>query len=186
MKSTKDPKKDKMNMFFDKKNNRISTSGFTLIEFLIYSVIVSMLVGFLVFMSVEIIRGNAYLETVDEVNNNVRFSMHKITYHIRKADDFEIPNSSKLELTIGEETVSFSLGGDKNDVLKIQRNGGDAEEITDSEKIAVTNLSFTDLSYEDTPGTIRIVLSLERRNPLGSTEYDFQTTSYTTENLTTY
>ncbi len=155
-----------------------------MIEFLIYSVIVAMFIGILVFMSIEIIHGSAYLDTVDEVNKNVRFSMHKITYHIREADDFLIPSSDNLELTIGEETIAFFLGGEDNDVLKMQRNAGEEIALTDSEKIAVTNLSFTDVSYEDTPGTIRIELSLERRNPLGRTQYDFQTTSYTTENLT--
>ncbi len=35
MKSTKNPKKDKMNVFFDKKNNRISTTGLTIIELLV-------------------------------------------------------------------------------------------------------------------------------------------------------
>ncbi len=171
------------------KNQKITVNGqpqggFTLIEFLIYSIIVAMFIGILTFMSIEIMTGNAYLDTVNEVNNNTRFSMHKITYHIREADTFSIPTSSRLELTIGEETVAFFLGGENNDVLKIQRDAAEAESITDSKKIAVTNLSFTDVSYEDTPGTIRIKLSLERQNPLGRTAYNFQTTSYTTENLT--
>ncbi len=43
MKSTKNPKKDKTNMFFDKKNNRISTTGFSLIELMVVLVIMVVL-----------------------------------------------------------------------------------------------------------------------------------------------
>ncbi len=40
MKSKKNPKRDKTNMFFDKKNNRISTTGFTLIEIMVVVAII--------------------------------------------------------------------------------------------------------------------------------------------------
>ncbi len=40
MKSAKKPKRDKINMFFDEKNNRISTTGFTLIEIMVVVVII--------------------------------------------------------------------------------------------------------------------------------------------------
>lgn len=162
-------------------------SGFTLIEFLIYSVIVAMFVGLLIFMSINIIQGNAYLNTVNEVNNNMRFSLNKITYYIRQAENFSIPDSSTLELTLKDtSSVTFQLGGVENDILQIQKNLGDPESLIDSEIIKVTNLTFTDVSYPETPGTIRIELSLKRKNPLNRSIYDFNTTSQTTENPRTY
>jgi len=161
-------------------------SGFTLIEFLIYSVIVAMFIGLLVLMSVNIIQGNANLNTINEVNNNMRFSLNKMTYYIRETESFSIPNSETLELTLKDTNlIIFQLGGENNDILQIQK-GEEIETLIDSEIIKVTNLAFTDVSYPETPGTIRIELSLKRKNPLNRSQYDFNTTSQITENLRIY
>ncbi len=162
-------------------------SGFTLVEFLIYSVIVAMFIGLLVLMSVNIIQGNANLNTINEVNNNMRFSLNKMTYYIRETESFLIsPDNETLELTLKDtSSVIFKLGGVENDILQIQK-GEEIEALIDSEIIKVTSLIFTDVSYPDTPGTIRIELSLKRKNPLNRSQYDFNTTSQTTENLRTY
>ncbi len=161
--------------------------GLTLIEFLVYSVIVSMFVGALVFMSINIIQGNAHTATVNDVSNNMKFALGRITYHIRQADGFNIPNDETLELIIeNEDNITFFLNGESDDILKIQRGENDPEALIDYNIIEVVNLTFKDVSYEEAPGTIKIELTLKRKNPLERSIYHFQTTSHITETLTSY
>ncbi len=161
-----------------KKNKK--NKGFTLIEFLIYSIIVTMFIGALIMTSVNLIQGNAYLNTINEVNNNMRFSLNKITYYIREAKNFSITGDSLLLTLNNNEVVLIFV---EDDILKIQKNEEDPLFLIDVERIRVNNLSFTHISYPDAPKTIRIELSLKYYNPYNISIYNFETTSVITENL---
>jgi len=40
-----------------------------------------------------------------------------------------------------------------------------------TDRVEVTNLKFTNLSYENTPGTVKIEMTVEHLNPAGRSEY---------------
>ncbi len=164
------------------KHKNKKNKGFTLIEFLIYSIIVTMFIGALILTSVNLIQGSAYLKTINEVNNNMRFSLNKITYYIHQANNFSITGDSLLLTLNNNDNVVIFI---EEDILKIQKNEEDPLPLIDMEKIRVSSLSFTNISYPDSPKTIRIELSLKYYNPHNNPIYNFETTSITTENLRT-
>jgi hypothetical protein len=64
----------------------------------------------------------------------------------------------------------------------VRRKDDVASSIT-SETVIVSDLVFTNLSYTDTPGTVKIVITIEYSNLSERTEYDFEKIFYTTENI---
>jgi len=150
--------------------------GFTLIELIIYSAIICVfLVGASTF-AWQIIQGNIKLGAYREVEQNANFAVEKIAFAIR--------NSSKI--------VQPERPGDETDYLFLRMpdpaktltkfevsdgkitmsEGEDGPYPLTTDLVEVTNLKFTNLSYEDTPGTIRIKMTVEHVNPAGRNEYE--------------
>ncbi len=172
-----------------KKTEKQKNKGFTLIEFLIYSAIIAMFIGSLVLISTEIFKGNAHLATTQEVNSNMRFSFNRITHYIRRAESFDIIDGNStlvLSLKDSEDSITFTLGGEEDNVLKIQENEEPPRSLINEDIIKATDLTFVDMSHSEGPPTIRTELTLKRKNPLNRPIYDFELTSFITENLRTY
>lgn len=166
---------------------KISGGGFTLIEFLIYSVIVAFLVGVLVLMGTNILENRASIAVTEEVNHNGKMAMEGIAYHIRKAESINSPiqgaesNSLELEMDVSEEDPTvFEV--DVGSRLTVKRGTAEAVSLT-TEKVEVSFLSFTNVSYDDTPGTVRVKMTVKYINPAERSEYEFERTFYTTENI---
>jgi type II secretory pathway pseudopilin PulG len=161
--------------------------GFTLIEFLIYSVIVSFIVGSLVLTGVNIMQARARINITEEVNHNARAILNMITNHIRQAEGVIYPapgdsgNYLSLEMPISDFSPTI-FEVDENGTLMVRRKDDVASSIT-SETVIVSDLVFTNLSYTDTPGTVKIVITIEYSNLSERTEYDFEKIFYTTENI---
>jgi len=160
--------------------------GFTLIEFLVYSVLVTILVGSLVLIGVNILQGRARMVGMEEVNHNGKMAIERIAYHIRKAESINFPPnwsegvSLSLEMKdpLKNPTV-FEVG--VNDVLTI-KEGPSAPVAITTEEVDVFLLKFTNVSI-DTPGAVRVELTLEYSSPRGVHGEDFRRTFYTTENI---
>ncbi len=162
-------------------------AGFTLIEFLIYSVIVTLLVGALVLIGSNILQGRVRVAVAEEVNHNGKIAMEKITYHIRKADSINSPIIGSSESTLSlnmsvstENPTVFEVDIDNR--LTVKRGVEDAAVLT-SGKVKVSSLNFTNVSYDDTSGTVKIEMTIKYNAPVGREEYDFERIFYTTENL---
>jgi hypothetical protein len=165
---------------------RKKNTGFTLIEFLIYSIIVTIIVGSLVLMSINVLAARGRMVAAEEVSHNARFALGKIMYEIRQAEQITSPapgaTDSSLSLIAADgDTLVFSLE-EVEDVLEMTIGGGTPFSLT-SESIAVSSLTFANISYTDTSGTVRIEMTLEYINPLERTEWEFQRTFYATENI---
>ena len=161
--------------------------GFTLIEFLIYSVIVSFIIGALVLNGVNIMQAKAKIDIMEEVNYSGRTALNIITNYIRQAEEviYPTPGNSGNYLSLGVSIFDFSptiFEVDGNGILTIKRKEEVAAQVT-AENINITNLTFTNLSYTDSPGIIKIEMKIEYLNPLGRKEYDFEKTFYTAENI---
>jgi Tfp pilus assembly protein PilW len=161
--------------------------GFTLIEFLIYSVIVSFIIGALVLTGVNIMQAKVRIDITEEVNHNGRTVLNMITNHIREAEGIIYPTSGNsgsylsLEMPVSDFSPTiFEVNA--NGALTIKRKDEEASSIT-SETVTVSNLTFTNLSYTDAPGTVKIETTIEYSNLSERSDYDFEKTFYTTENI---
>jgi prepilin-type N-terminal cleavage/methylation domain-containing protein len=148
--------------------------GFTLIEFLIYIAIVSL---FLVLVSGffwNIVFGNIKESSYQEVQQNGRFALTKIIQETKKSTGINSPlpgfSSDTLSLTIAAANLNPTVFKLTNGKLTITKGNGGTYELT-SDQVKVSNLQFTNLSYPNTPGTVRIEMTIEYLNPSGRMEY---------------
>ena len=161
--------------------------GFTLIEFLLYSVIVAFVVGSLVLSGINILQGRAQVGALEEVNHNGKLAMEKITASIREAESINHPSlgsgaeylSLKMPIEIDNPTI-FEV--DVNKALTIKRGVEVPVPIT-SERVNVSSLTFTNVSYSATGGAVRIRMEIKYSNPTGRDVYEIERTFYTTENI---
>lgn len=161
--------------------------GFTLVEFLIYSVLITMIVGLLVLMSTNILGARGRVIAMEAISYDARFVLGRITYEIRRAEQIISPLSgssgSFLELTGSDgDSLVFRLDEQEEKVLQMIIGEGNPISLT-SESIIVKDLQFSNVSYQNSPGAVRITMTLEFDNPLERPEWNFQRTFYTTENL---
>jgi len=156
-------------------------SGFTLIEIIIYGALVTMIIGALVLTSVNILGARARITAMEEVSHNARFALERIMSEIRGSQAIETVSGSQLKITnIDGDPVEFNL---TEGVIKMSRGEGATRFSLTGSSVNVSSLQFSDVSYEDTSGAIRIEMTVEFANPLGRPEWDFQRTFYATENL---
>ena len=65
--------------------------AFTLIEFVIYGALVTIIVGALVLTSVNVLTGRAKITAIEEVNHNARFALERVMHEIRRAEAITLP-----------------------------------------------------------------------------------------------
>jgi prepilin-type N-terminal cleavage/methylation domain-containing protein len=149
--------------------------GFTLIEFLIYISILASILVLMVGFFWNIIFGNIKETSYQEVQQNGRFALTKMFQEIRKATKINAPSPGSsanfLSLAMTDPDLNPTVFRLKDGKLTISQGGNPAIELT-TDRVIVANLLFTNLSYEDTPGTIRIEIEISYLNPSGRSEYE--------------
>lgn len=148
--------------------------GFTLIEFIIYIAIVAVILLVSFNFAWEIIYGNVKSQAIREVQQNARFSIEKITRTIEEALVIQSPTPGNSANFLSLETPYPSLNPTVFDVsdnkLRITQGQRGTYELT-NERVKVANLQFTNLSYADTPGTVRVEMMINHVNPNNRSEY---------------
>ncbi len=157
------------------------SDGFTLIEFLIYSVIVAFMMGALVLSSANIMTARTKVNIVQEVNHNGKMAMNSIINTIREAESIIEAGEGYLILENRLPTNSPIIFEIEDDVLVMTEGSQDPVLIT-SETVRVVGLEFTDLSFSE-GGTVKIVLTIEYNNISQREEYDFESIFYASENI---
>jgi len=163
-----------------------SGGGFTLIEFLIYIGIVATILiltsGFLW----NIIFGNIKETSYQEVQQNGRFALTKIAQEIKKATGINIPSPGSstdlLSLAMADLSSNPTIFDLVDGKLQITQGTEGPYELT-TDQVIVSNLLFTNLSYPNTPGTVRIEMTIEHLNPSGRMEYQASIDLKTTVSL---
>jgi len=158
--------------------------GFTLIEFLIYIAIVGTVLLVTGAIGFNVLFGKAKLMAIEEVSQNARFTMERIAMSVRNAETIQSPvpgaSDSVLALKMADKTknpTSFRLSDGS-----FKESPGAFVNLTSSETM-VTALQFSNISYPNTPGTIRIQMTLQYTNPLNRPEYRFSKIFYTTATI---
>jgi len=164
-------------------NLKPNNKSFTLVEFIIYIAILATILVVLSGFLWLIVFGNIKETAYQEVQQNGRFAVSKITQEIKKATGINSPtpgnsaNSLSLVMADGSLTI-FDLFDGK---IRITQGSSPATYELTSDQVIVSNLKFTNLSYTDTPGTIRIETTINYVNPGNRMEYqasvDFKSTA---------
>lgn len=153
-----------------------TNQGFTLIELIVYLGIVSVFMTSAVYFSWDILFGQVKSEVAQEVQQNSRVALQRMTYEIRRAKAINSVGSG-LSLSMADDTTTvFDVNVDG--VLQINEDGGGAVALT-SDKVQVTSLTFTDRSIGDSKN-VKIELTISHVNPENVQEWkreeSFETT----------
>ena len=149
--------------------------GFTLIELTIYIAIVGIILVSMTGFLWNVIFGNVKETAYQEVQQNGRFAISKITQETKKATGINNPlpgnpPSSSLSLAMADPNLNPIVFDVVNGKLRITQGTRGPFELT-SNQVIVSSLQFTNLSYLDTPGTIRVEMTIDHINPGNRIEY---------------
>ena len=158
-------------------------TGFTLIELLIYITILGLVLivitGFFWNIALGYVKENSY----QELQQNGRFVLAKISQEIRRAKNVTNPgiglSSNFLSLEMPDSNQLIFLVD--NGKLIMTKNGTDS--ILTTDRTVVELLEFNNMSYENTPGIVRIKIALSHANPGGMTAYQSDINLITTVSL---
>lgn len=152
----------------------MQTRSFTLIEFLLY---IGILVIVLVFSGGflwNFIFGNIKETSYQEIQQNGRFVLTKMSQEIKKATGINHPppgtTAAFLSLAMATTSANPTVFDLIDGKLRITKGSSVPLELT-SDQVVVSNLQFTNLSYENTPGTVRIEMKIDHINPGNRIEY---------------
>lgn len=147
--------------------------SFTLIEILIYLGLVAVILILIIGLTFNIIYGNVKRSSYQEIQQNARFALEKINRLIRESAGINSPvpgaSSDSLSLMMVDEAVNPTIIDLLNNQIRL-RQSENVYSLT-SDQVVVSGLEFTNLSYENTPGTIKTVFDIEYNNPDNRNEY---------------
>jgi Tfp pilus assembly protein PilW len=154
-------------------------SGYTLIELLLYVVIISALLTSITYFFGITIEARAKNQTIAEVDEQGVAAMDYINQTIRNATSITTPtaggNGSSLTLVVPTGSLSPTIFNLSGTTLQVKEGSANAIALT-SNDIQVTSLAFRNLTRSGTPGMVQVSFTLSRTNPGGRNEYDYQKT----------
>lgn len=158
-----------------------NNKGFTLIETLIYGLLVSGMILITTLFSISISEGNQRARAYQEVQQNARLAMERIVQEVRAASDLNVgastfgSGSGVLSLAHSDAAKNPTVFDVSNNVLRIKQGTGAAIALT-SDLVRVTSLIFTNLSVSNRTKNIGITLTVEHLNPENDNIYAASTT----------
>lgn len=164
----------------------MKNQGFTLIELLIYMAILGsvlvLMTGFFWNIALGYTKENSY----QELQQNGRFALTKMSQEIKMAKRIISPapglSATSLSLEMANASLNPTIFGLNEGKLRIIQGTNPPYELT-TDRAIVSNLKFTNLSYDNTPGTVRIEIELNHFNPGGFTAYQANINLITTVSL---
>ena len=135
--------------------------SFSLIEILIYSVLVTIILGvaFQIFSPIQEVA--KFSESQSEFERNLNFIENTLSYWIRQADSMASISPTYLELTMSDASVNptkFRLSGDN---LEISQGSPDNWQILNSSNVKVSQLSFEKIETSPYPPLISFEIKLK-------------------------
>lgn len=135
-----------------------NNSGFTLIETLIYVLIIAGVITSMTAIVFNLMEGREKSKAVREVQQNGRIAVELIAQQIRAADAVVTPtagtNGSSLELDMPDPLANITIELNGSDQIEIDGNA-----IT-SDEVIVDSLTFYNISPDNTRGTVKILLDI--------------------------
>lgn len=142
--------------------------GFTIIEFLIYIIILAMTIFSINLISMNIFHASARADAVQEIAYNGRFAMHKINEEIKKTNStaYSENQGSELRLLSGESVVVFKVSEDKK--LIVEKNNTPINLTTS--KVEIDFINFKIISND----SVRVEIKMSHKNPQNLSEQEFE------------
>ena len=166
-----------------KQNN---SKGFTLVELLLYVSISAIMILVLSSFINLFLQARVKNQVIAEVDQQGLQAAHLITQTIRNAIDVNTPaqgilsNSASLETVDGaDDPTIFTLS---DDTIYITEGTADSIALT-NDRIIASDLSFYNLSRDNTRGIIRVQFTLTHVEPINRHEYQYSQTFYASANI---
>lgn len=161
-------------------NTRYQQSGFTLLELLLYVVIVGVLLTSIVSFFGTVTEARVKGQTIAEVDQQGTAVMDYITQTARNATSISAPATggvaaASLTLVVPTAALSptiFSLNGT---TLQVKEGTATAIALTNSE-VQVSNLNFKNLTRAGTTGIVQVSFTISRVNSNNHNAFDYQKT----------
>lgn len=156
-----------MRKLLDEKKQSVScSSGFTLIEVLLYISFTTLALLLSGNFLLQILDAKASLNAKAEVYHQAHFALTQIDAKILGASSVSIPlpgeSSSNLSLQEGSTTVNYEVV----DGVLVESDGISEEELT-TDVVEVSALRFTNIAFPGAPDAIQIEITVDSVNPAG-------------------
>lgn len=160
--------------------------AFTLLEIILYIGLLTLFLAITGGIAINIIFNKTKLSVIQEVSQNGRFAMEKIYNSIINSDGVNVPISGQsgavLSLVVADSLKNPTIFDLSSGILRIKEGNSQPVDLT-SDKVIVTSLSFSNVSYTNTPGTIKVQMSIKFKNPDNRQEYNLEKTFYSSANI---
>jgi prepilin-type N-terminal cleavage/methylation domain-containing protein len=160
--------------------------GFTLIEMLLYISILSIIVLALSSFMFMTYSSRIKSTVISEVEQQGSQTMNIIAQNIRNASGITGPiaatSATSLTLTEYIGSLSPTVIAQSGNKIQITEGTNPAIDLT-SNRVIVSNLSFSNLSRPNTPGVIQVKFNLTHINPDNRGEYSYSKDFTTTASL---
>lgn len=151
--------------------------GFTFVEILLYLTIATMLLGTISVLMVTIYEGRIKNSVVREVEIEGERAVRTMMYIIRNGQSISSPaqglTGSSLTLAVDNLTNSPTIF-DLDQGRVRMTEGAQTPHYLTNDTVEVTGLTFHNLSYAGTSGTVYILMNIRYINQTGRGEYDYQ------------
>jgi type II secretory pathway pseudopilin PulG len=160
------------------------SSGFTLIETIIYAALVSLVIGLILLVAFQVVSGSGRLNAKVFLEEEAGFLIRKMEWAIAGASSVNSPSSGtgsntsfsvdKFEIPTEENPIVFAVSGSD---LTIKKGNGTTT-ILNSSLLKVENATFTHIAATGTtPAGIKIELSVSGADPRDIGTYELTTYS---------
>ena len=138
-------------------------AGFTLIELIVYSALVSILLVTTMRVTLMLFDSRSKTQTVGMMQKQLRFAMDRMSNTIRGATAIAYGSSEfstdtgQIGLTLSDTALSPTMLSVANGRLQVQEGSAAPQDLTGT-GVVVDILRFTDLSASSTNGTVKITI----------------------------
>ena len=160
--------------------------GFTILELMLYVVITSAVAFTFVAFLQTILESRVKNQTVAEVEQVGLQIIQLVNQTIRNATAITAPapgaSGASLTLTVPIGANSPTVFDLVSGVMRI-KEGAAANINLSSSRVAVSALTFQNLTRAGTPGSVKYQFTITHNNPTGKNEYNFSKTFYASASL---
>ncbi|MCH7604693.1 type II secretion system protein [Patescibacteria group bacterium] len=170
---------------------RKEKNGFTLIEILIYLVVLVIIMVTVSSFLLWMVRTTTKIQVVRDTVSNARHAMNVMTREIREADSLYTPTSTSTQLSLetrrntpfGETTtyIDFFLCGS---ALCLKRESASPISLT-TDNVEVADIEFVQVTTSSVP-SVQIRLQIDYKNPGNKVDLDASITTTSTVSLRSY
>ena len=159
--------------------------GFTLIELLVYIGIIGSVLVLATGLLWNVIFGNIKENSYQEVQQNTRFALTKMSQEIKKATGINNPAIGFFDDNLSLSMANPNFNPTNFDVFdnKLRMSQGSNQFFLTSDRTIVSDIKFTNLSYPGTPGAVRIEMVLSHVVPDNQRAYLAEINSISTVSL---